>query len=134
MVDDPRAEDIRALLEIHLAFSRGATPAEYSFALDVERLVEPGVTFFSARRNGEMLGVAALKRINDQEAELKSMHTRDTDRGQGVGRALVGHLLAFARDRGYQRVNLETGSTPEFVPARSFYANCGFLGGVQSAV
>jgi putative acetyltransferase len=125
-VEDPRIEDVRALLADHLAFSRGATPMEYSFALDVEQLVEPGVTFFSARRDGQLLGVAALKRLNEREAELKSMHTREAARGRGVGRALVHHLLACARESGYQRVNLETGSTTEFEPARHLYASCGF--------
>lgn len=125
-MDDPRAEDVRALLASHLEFSRGATPAEYSFALDVEQLVEPGVTFFSARRDGQLMGVAALKRLNAIHGELKSMHTRGTDRRRGVGRALVENILAFARDQGYQRVSLETGSTAEFVAARRLYANCGF--------
>ena len=125
-VDDPRAEDVRSLLKIHLAFSRAATPAEYSFALDVEHLIEPDVTFFSARQHGRLLGIAALKHLNGEEAELKSMHTAEADRGRGVGRALVGHILAFARDQGYQRVNLETGSTPEFALARRLYADCGF--------
>lgn len=74
-IEDPRADDVRALLAIHLAFSRRATPAEYSFALDVEQLVEPGVTFFSARDAGRLIGVAALKRLDEAHAELKSMHT-----------------------------------------------------------
>ena len=125
-MDDPRAEDVRALLAAHLSFTRGATPAEYSFALEVEQLVEPGVTFFSARRDEQLIGVAALKRLNAIHAELKSMHTREAERGRGVGRALVEHILGFARQAGYQRVSLETGSTAEFVPARRLYAQCGF--------
>lgn len=63
-VDDPRAEDVRALLATQLAFSRGVTPVEYSFALDIVQLVDPGVTFFSARDAGRLVGVAALKRLD----------------------------------------------------------------------
>jgi putative acetyltransferase len=125
-VDDPRAEDVRALLETHLAFSLSTTPAQYSFALGVDQLVDPLVTFFSARAGGELLGVAALKHIDRDHVELKSMHTRQERRRQGVGERLAGALLAAAASRGYRRVSLETGSTPEFAPARALYSKLGF--------
>jgi putative acetyltransferase len=125
-VDDPRAEDIRELLATHLEFSRGVTPAEYSFALDVEQLVNDDVTFFSARESGRLLGVAALKRLDETHAELKSMHTLGTERRKGVGRALVLRIVAVARERGFRRLSLETGSTEEFQPARSLYESLGF--------
>ncbi len=125
-VDDPRAEDVRELLTTHLAFSRGVTPVQYSFALDVDRLVDPSVTFFSARRAGQLIGIAALKRLDETHAELKSMHTTEAERGRGVGRALVEHILAFARQAGYHRVSLETGATEDFVVARGLYARVGF--------
>lgn len=124
--DDPRAEDVRALLSTHLAFSRASSPPEFSFALDVDDLAEPGVTFFSARRQGVLVGVAALKRLDEDHAELKSMHTREDDRGRGVGRALVDHLLDRARRQGYRRVSLETGTTDEFLAARTLYSRAGF--------
>lgn len=126
-VDDPNGEDVRRLLAVHLAFSRATTPIEYSFALDVGRLLEPDVTFFSARRAGDLVGVAALKRLDESHAELKSMHTRETERLRGVGRALVEHIIEFARRSGYRRVSLETGSTDEFIPARALYASAGFM-------
>jgi putative acetyltransferase len=125
-IDDPRREDIRALLAIHLAFSRGATPVEYSFALDLDELVDAKVTFFSARECGRLVGVAALKRLDDGHLELKSMHVAETDRGRGIGRALVEYLVMFAEQAGCRRVSLETGSTGEFVAARDLYAKCGF--------
>jgi putative acetyltransferase len=125
-IDDPRAEEVVALLAAHLAFTRRVTPPQYSFALDVEQLVEPDVTFFTARRAGLVAGVAALKRLDDAHAELKSMHTREAERGRGVARAMVMHVLAFARQAGYHRVSLETGATEDFLPARSLYAGVGF--------
>ena len=125
-VDDPRADDVRSLLETHLAFSYAVTPAGFAFALDVEGLCEPGVTFFSAREGGTLIGVGALKRLDDVHAELKSMHTREADRGRGVGHAMVEHILAFARAHGYRRVSLETGTTEAFSPARAFYRALGF--------
>jgi putative acetyltransferase len=124
--DDPTADDVRGLLAAHLAFSRGSTPREYSFALDVGQLVEPGVTFFSARSARRLIGVAALKRLDDTHCELKSMHTRNGERGRGVGRAMVEHVIAHARRQGYRRMSLETGTTDEFLPARTLYARTGF--------
>jgi putative acetyltransferase len=125
-VDDPRAEDVTALLAIHLGFARSSTPREYSFALDVEQLIDPAVTFFSARNAGRLIGVAALKRLDREHGELKSMHTVAAERGRGVGRALVDHIVAFATTEGYQRVSLETGSTDDFVSARTLYTKMGF--------
>lgn len=124
--DDPRSDDVGALLRTHLAFSRSVTPPEYSFALDVDGLVDPFIRFFSARRNGELVAIGALKRLDESHAELKSMHTRESARGQGVGRAMVEHLLDVARRDGYRRLSLETGSTEEFAAARALYARSGF--------
>jgi putative acetyltransferase len=125
-IDDPRAGDVRGLLAVHLALSASLTPPEYSFALDVEQLIAPSVTFFSARDGGRLVGIGALKQLEEFHAELKSMHTVEADRGRGVGTAMVGHILGFARQRGYRRVSLETGATEDFLAARTLYANAGF--------
>ena len=125
--DDPRAPDVRALLARHLAFAHATTAPEDVFALDVEALVDPAVAFFSCRGDdGTVLGVGALKRLDDTHAEIKSMHTAHEARGRGVGRAMVEHLLAVARERGFRRVSLETGAGPAFAPARALYASAGF--------
>ena len=125
-IDDPRAEDIGKLLEQHLAFARSTTPPGEVYALDVDALTDPAVTFFSYRMERKPLGVAALKRLDDEHAEIKSMHTAEEARGQGVARALVDHLIAVARERGYRRVSIETGSGPAFAPARALYASANF--------
>jgi putative acetyltransferase len=125
-IDDPRAPDVAALIATHRAFAKQTTPREYSFALDIDQLAEPGVTFFSARRDGQVIGIAALKRLDATHAELKSMHTREAERGKGVGKELVGHVLAHARDNGYERISLETGSTEEFEAAQTLYTKAGF--------
>jgi putative acetyltransferase len=125
-VDNPSAADVRSLLAVHVAYSRRATPLEHAYALDAEQLVDPEVTFFAARVRGQLVGVAALKRLDARHVELKSMHVAETERRQGVGRMLVAHLLAFASRVGYHRVSLETGSTDEFIAARRLYTECGF--------
>ncbi|HEX5617744.1 MAG TPA: GNAT family N-acetyltransferase [Solirubrobacteraceae bacterium] len=125
-IDDPAADDVRALLGRHLAFARATTLPDEVYALDVHALLDPAVTFFSYRVDGELLGVAALKRIDDGHGEIKSMHTAEAARGRGVGRALVEHLIGVARERGYRRISLETGAGPAFAPARRLYASAGF--------
>jgi enterochelin esterase family protein len=125
-IDDPRAPDVRRLLATHLAFARAPTPPEDAHALDVDALCDPAVTFFSFRRDGVLLAVGALKRLDAEHAEVKSMHTVAAARGQGIGRRMIDHLIAVARDEGYRRVSLETGSMAEFAPARDLYARVGF--------
>lgn len=124
--DDPRAEDVRGLLERHLVFARTHSPPEDAHALDVEELCRPDVTFFAFRRRGRLLAVGAIKQLDPGHAELKSMHTAESARRQGIGRAMVEHLVAVARGRGVRRLSLETGSTAPFAPARSLYAGLGF--------
>jgi putative acetyltransferase len=125
-IDDPRADDVRALLERHLAFARANTPPEDVHALDLDGLLDPAITVYSFRLEGQLLGIGALRHLEPRHAEIKSMHTAEAARGRGIGRALVDHLVAVARAAGVQRVSLETGSTPAFAPARSLYAAVGF--------
>jgi modulator of FtsH protease len=125
-VDDPGAPDVRALLERHLTFALSTTPPEHSFALDVDGLLDPAITFCSFRANGELLGVGAIKELDPEHAEIKSMHTTAIARGRGVGRAMLTHLLGIARSRGYRKVSLETGTMDEFAPARALYESAGF--------
>ena len=139
LADDPRRDDVRTLLEQHLAFARGATPVlEHAHALDLDGLLDPSLTLYTLRLDGELLGVGALRLIDEGHAEVKSMHTARAARGQGVGRAIVEHLLAVAQERGVARVSLETGTMAEFAPARALYASVGFVscgpfGGYQAS-
>lgn len=70
--------------------------------------------FLSARLDGQLLGVAALKQLDESHAELKSLHTVEAARGQRVGRALVDNLPAVAADRNFRRMSLETGIMEAF--------------------
>ena len=81
-IDDPRIDDVRTLLDRHLAFAREITPPDHVHAMEVDDLLGPAVTFFSARRDGVLLGVGALKRLDETHAELKSMHTSEAARGE----------------------------------------------------
>jgi len=126
-IDDPRRTDVRAMLERHLTFALSTTPPEHAFALDVDGLLDPAITFVSLRVAGELLGVGAIRQLDPGHGELKSMHTAQAARGRGVGRAVLSHLLDVARSRGYRRVSLETGTMAEFAPARALYESVGFI-------
>ena len=124
--DDPRAPDVRELLRRHLEFARATTPPEGVFALDADGLLDPAVTLFSLRQDGELIAVGALRELAERHGELKSMHTAAAARGRGAGRAILDHIIGVAVGRGYERLSLETGSMAAFAPARALYARAGF--------
>jgi putative acetyltransferase len=95
-------------------------------ALNTGAWADPGLTLFGARGGCSLVGVGAIRRLDDTHAELKAMHTRAEARGQGVGQAMLTHLLRVAEARGYQRVSLETGTMDAFAPARALYRKAGF--------
>jgi putative acetyltransferase len=125
-IDDPRAADVTALLGLHLAHMRSQSPPANVFALDVTGLLDPAVTLYSFRQSGELLAIGALKDLGHRHGEIKSMHTAATARRGGIGRAMLTHLIAAARQRGYRLLSLETGSMAGFQAARALYASAGF--------
>jgi len=126
-VDDPRKPDIVALLQRHLSFAHEVTPPEDVHALDLDGLLDPAVSFLSLREGDRLLGIGAIMDLGAGHMELKSIHTAETARGRGVGRAIVDRLLEVARERGAIRVSLETGSMEAFAPSRALYAAVGFV-------
>lgn len=119
--------DVRALIAAHLTGMHAQTPAESVHALDLSALQHPDVAFWTAREDGELAGIAATARLDDDNAEVKSMRVADAYLGRGIGRALVRRIVADARERGLAALWLETGSTADFVAARSLYASEGFV-------
>src|SRR5689334_12939511 len=97
--DDPRAPDVLVLLDRHLAFAREHSPPEHVHALDPDGLGDPDISFYSFRRDGVLLAVGALRMLAADHAEVKSMHTAESARGQRIGRAMLQHLLEVARAR-----------------------------------
>ena len=106
--------DLRDLLTVHQRRMVESSPPGTSFALDLTRLAHPDVSLFAARRDGRLLGAAALKQIEPCSGEIKSMRVVDRDLGTGVGFALLSHLIGVARDRGYRTLMLETGTGEAF--------------------
>lgn len=126
IIDDLNGSQIQALLQEHLDSMKQYSPPESIHALDIEALRRPEITFWSAWENGELLGCGALKELDAQHGEIKSMRTPARHRRQGAAKALLNHIIEEARQRGYKRLSLETGSHEAFAPARSLYAVFGF--------
>lgn len=126
-LDDLSHPAIHALLEEHLRNMHALSPRESVHALDLARLRDPAITFWSAWDGDILLGCAALRQLDAQHGEIKSMRTPDAQRRRGAGKALLHHIIAEAHTRGYQRLSLETGSQPGFLPAQTLYAQAGFV-------
>ena len=124
--EDPATPEIAALIERHLAEMHACSPACKVHAMPAQRLAEPDVTFFAARLDGALAAVGALKELDTWRGEIKSMRAADAFRGTGAGRAVLAHILAEARARGYAWIGLETGRHPVFEPAQRLYAAHGF--------
>ena len=125
-IDDLSGPEIAALLYEHLECMAQVSPPESRHALDLERLRQPGITFWTAWTGSELAGCAALKEINPTHGEVKSMRVAQTQLRRGIARQLLQHLVGEAKRRGYRRLSLETGSMPYFEPARSLYRQTGF--------
>lgn len=124
--DDLSGEDVRALIAYHLSGMHAESPACKVHALPLEKLRQPGLTFYAARVNGALAAIGALKHLDETHGELKSMRAAPEFRGKGLGEAMLQHLLAVARSRGYARVSLVTGRTDAFAPAVTLYRKYGF--------
>lgn len=124
--DNLTRRDVIDLLREHLQGVALHSPAESIHALGPEALRQPGISFWTAWQDGELMGCGALKQLDAQHAEIKSMRTASRHLRKGVAAALLGHLIEEARRRGYRRLSLETGSAAAFVPAHRLYARFGF--------
>lgn len=129
--DDLRDPRVASFLGEHLQDMRRVSPPESVHALDLDGLRRPEVTFWTLWHLEEggtrtLAGTAALKRLEADHAEVKSMRVSDRLRGQGLATRLLDHLVAQAREHGVRRLSLETGSQPFFAPARALYQRHGF--------
>lgn len=125
-IDDITRPQVLALLEEHLRNMYEISPPDQVFAFDAGKLRAPGVVFWTAWKDGTLLGCAALKELSRTEGEVKSMRTPASLRRQGAGRALLNHILLVSRERGYKQLFLETGRHPAFGPAHTLYRSAGF--------
>ena len=124
--DDLSSPEVQSLVAEHLAGMQGNTPAGHVHALAIDGLRHPDVTFMTAWIGPDLCGCGALKRLDAQAAELKSMRTRARWLRQGVGQAVLDALVQQARAQGLTQLLLETGTGPAFEPAHALYLRNGF--------
>jgi len=120
------APHVADLLAHHLEELRSVM-GEHAQALDASGLSAATVTFWTAWQDDVLVGFGALKELDDAHGEVKSMRAAPAARGSGVGRAVLSHIVAEARRRGYARLSLETGTAALHVPAISLYRSAGFV-------
>lgn len=125
-VERPNAADVVELLAHHVEEARSITPPEFSFALPGNALMAEDITFWTARKNGMLLGFAALKDLGDGTGEVKSMRTSPAYVRKGVAANLLDVIIRSAQKRKYRALYLETGVTEEYLAARRLYEVHGF--------
>jgi putative acetyltransferase len=124
-VESPLTDDVRAMVKALNAFTLELTPPGHCHHMTVEQMAQPDTTLFVARdADGATLGMGALRRHADGVGEVKRMFVKPEARGKGVGRAILVCIEKIARDEGFNRLVLETGSN--FDAARRIYERGGF--------
>ncbi len=126
IVDDLQGPEIAALLQAHLDAMYETSPPESVHALDLDAVRRPDITFWTAWTGDSLMGCGALRSLNDEHGEIKSMRTHTAHLRKGVAAALLTHIIEAAKTRGYERLSLETGSGGPFEAAHRLYERFGF--------
>lgn len=126
-IDDLTQPKVADLLQQHLDDMHATSPAESVHALDLEKLRAPNIIFWTIWQQQELLGCGALKTLSTHRGEIKSMRTSRQHLRKGVSAQMLAHIIQQAKARGLQRLSLETGSQPFFLPAIALYKRYGFV-------
>ncbi|MEK4039155.1 GNAT family N-acetyltransferase [Paenibacillus sp. FSL L8-0493] len=125
-IDNLTGTEIIALISEHLQSMFEQSPPESVHALNLDKLKTPEITFWSAWEQGELLGCGALKDLGSHHGEIKSMRTSTKHLRKGIASKMLAHIIKEAKQQGYRRLSLETGSTEGFEAARKLYEQYGF--------
>jgi putative acetyltransferase len=128
-IDDLSSAATRELLRLHLVGMHANSPPGHVFALDLSGLQAPDVMVWTAWKGETACGMGALKSLDAGSGEIKSMRTHPDYLRQGIGAAILEHIIREARARGLHRLSLETGRGPAFEPALALYRKRGFVDG-----
>ena len=127
-VESPHSADAQTCLlsyyaELAARFDAGFDmQAAHNEPLD--SLAPPLGWFLVARLNGEAVGCAGLRRIEEQVGELKRMWISPAARGRGVARALLAHVEDLARSAGFTEMRLDTNKA--LIEAHTLYRSAGY--------
>ena len=118
--------EVNKLLTNHFIELRAASPKGSAHVLDIPGLKISSIKFWSLWENERLFGCGALKFLNKEHGEFKSIRIHDFYRNQGNGIKLIDHLISEAEKLGIKRLSIETGSGKFFEPARKLFKRCEF--------
>jgi|TARA_B110001452_G_C14934063_1_gene326624 putative acetyltransferase len=118
--------EVNELLIKHFIELRSVSPEGSTHVLDIAGLKDPGIKFWSLWENDKLTGSGALKFLDKNHGEFKSIRVNDKFKKKGFGIKIVNHLIEEAKKLGIERLSLETGAGKFFKPARELFVKCGF--------
>ena len=118
--------EVNQLLKKHFIELRAASPEGSAHVLDIIGLKIPSIKFWSLWEQDLLMGCGALKFLDKNHGEFKSIRIHDDFRGKGYGSKIINHLINEAKKLNIRRISVETGSGTFFTPARKLFGNCGF--------
>ena len=123
--DDERAA-ILAIVNAAAEAYRGVIPADrwhepYMPAEELDAEIAAGVAFSGYEESGELLGIMGIQPVRDVDL-IRHAYTAPASQGQGVGGALLSHLLA---GRGARPLLVGTWAAATW--AIRFYERYGFV-------
>ena len=121
--DHPR---VNQLLKKHFIELKAASPEGSTHVLDIQGLKVPTIKFWSLWENNLLMGCGALKFLDKNHGEFKSIRVHDNFRAKGKGIKVINHLIDEAKKLKIKRLSIETGAGNFFTPARKLFDNCGF--------
>ena len=121
--DNPKVHE---LLTKHFIELRAASPEGSAHVLDIPGLKVPSIKFWSLWENNELMGSGALKFLDKEHGEFKSIRVNDKFRNKGYGLKVINHLIGEAKKLKIKKLSLETGAGKFFLPARKLFVKCGF--------
>ncbi len=125
-ITSPHDIGVATVIAAHNAHCNAISPADSCHNLTADELDAPDITVWAAVEGSQTIGIGALKALDPAKGEVKSMHTTAKARGKGTARAILRAIEATAASRGHSSLWLETGTAPEFAPARYLYESEGY--------
>ena len=118
--------EVNDLLKKHFIELRSVSPAGSTHVLDINGLKDPSIKFWSLWENNKLIGCGALKFLEKNHGEFKSIRIADQYRGKKMGEKIILHLIDQAKQLGIKKLSIETGAGEFFAPARKLFKNSGF--------
>ena len=118
--------EVNKLLTNHFIELRAASPEGSAHVLDIPGLKISSIKFWSLWENERLFGCGALKFLDKEHGEFKSIRIHDYYRNQGNGIKLIDHLISKAKKLNIRKLSVETGSGKFFEPARKLFKRCEF--------